>query len=233
MPSSAPSARRSTTVFGIAVSELFILLLFLVILLWIATTPAKSDTADLRIAALEAKIKELDGEVKKLRTENTRLKSDLEQRDFLISLLWKLYEKKPITLSPNPEVRRKQIDVAVAEAKKREESGGRGHANCLGKGSGALFRLTINDEGVSVQSIGEAANEKISQIPAAFTLVTARVVSVQKFDELSSSILKWSNAQKPTCRFDVTFVDKTTTKVTYRAAEKAMDKSFYKREVDG
>jgi hypothetical protein len=232
MSSPAPSATRSAAVFGIAVSELFVLLLFLVIIVWIATIHEKSETVDGRIAAHE-RIKELEQEVKKLQSENTQLKKDLEQRDYLIGLLWKLYEKKPVTLSPDPDKRRGQIDVLIGTAVEREESGGRGHANCLGKGGGPLFRLTISADSVSVQSAGPAANEKINQIPGARELVRLGVVPIPKFDELSSSIFDWSNAQKPRCRFDVTFVDRTTTKAQYRAAEKAMDKSFYKKEVDG
>jgi hypothetical protein len=234
MSALAPSRQRSTTVFGIALSELFILLLFLVILLWIATMPAKSETGDLRLAALEARIKQLEDEVRELRIENAQLKTDIDERDRLLKLLWQLYEKKPITLTPGTAEWRDWLNNWYANAQKREEMGGRGHPNCLGKGNGALFRLTIADQGVSVQSASEIATKAITNIPAAHELISLGTVSVQRFDELGTQIRKWSDQQTPACRFDVVFVDKTTLlKAPYAAAIRAIDNNFYKKEVRG
>jgi len=233
MSNIVPSTRRSSTVFGIAVSELFILLLFLVILLWIASTPTKLDRADLPISSLEARIKELEREVRTLRSANDQLKQDLELRDRLIGMLSKAYVKKPFTLQPDPYVQREKIREMIAQMEQREELGARGHANCLGKNAGALFRLTLSDREISVQSTGVARDDKVSQIPAALELLNLKAVSIQRFNDLCYEIWKWSDAQKPACRFDVTFIDKTTTKDSYRAAEKAMDRCFYKREISG
>jgi len=233
MSASAPSSLRSTTVFGIAVSELFILLLFLVILLWVATTPAKSEV-NLRVSELEARIKQLEDDLKKLGAENSQLRKELEESDLLLRVLWQLYEKKPVTLTPGTAEWRDWLKKWYADAQKREESGGRGHPNCLGRGAGALFRLTIMDDGLLVQAAGDVASQRINEIPAARELVTLRTVSVQKFDELGTQIRRWSDQQKPACRFDVTFVDKTTLlKEPYAAAIKAIDNNFYKREVRG
>src|SRR4051812_27912898 len=121
--SAAPSAQRSTTVFGIALSELFILLLFVAILLWVATIPAKSETAELRIVALEAKLKAMEEELAKLRAENGRLTAELQERDRLLALLWQIYEKKPVTLTPGTADWRKWVLTWQVKAEQVEATG--------------------------------------------------------------------------------------------------------------
>ena len=96
------------------------------------------------------------------------------------------------------------------------------------------MRLTVTDDGFLIQPMyGDSSAPIVDKIPAARELVSLRNVPVQKFEELGKQILDWSLKQVPSCRFDVTYVDKTTQKPTYRAAEKAMDRYFYKRELDG
>lgn len=230
----APSKQRNATVFGMAVTELFVLLLFFVVFLWIATAPAKTLPPNLRIAALEEKVNKLEADIKKLKHENHDLRLELRERDDQLKLLWEIYKKKPVPVTPGTPEWRKFLNEWYKELQNAATTGGRGHANCLGVGAGALLRLTIFDDGIAVQAVyGDGDRALVETVPAIRELIAMNRVSVSQLDEFGGRILQWSDSRKPACRFDVTYVDKATQKAPYVAALRVIDRSFYKSERRG
>jgi hypothetical protein len=225
-----PSKQRNASVFGVALTELFMLLLFLVVFLWIATAPQKAlpndisyDVLQQRLAALEDKHKELMGKL-------AEVEGKLRQRDDQLKLLWEIYKKKPVTISPGSPEWEKWLEAWYQEVQKG--LGGRGHANCLGKG--ALLRLTVLDEGIAVDRAWSEVHEPlVTGVAAVKQLVAEKRLPIARFEELGAQIIEWSEKQQPKCRFDVMFVDKATLKEPFAAAIRAIDRVFYKSETRG
>jgi hypothetical protein len=239
MAAPAPSKIRSSALFGVALTELFVLLLFLVIFLWIATIPAKTPSLNASYELLKQQLAQLQEENKKLTQRVSELERLIRERDAMLKLLWELYKKKPVPITLGPKeweefLRnwRKEAEKELKDKEAKQGAGaGRGHVNCLGKG--VALRLVWLDDGIEVERgpWTDAHSAMIAMVPAIGKLVAAGKVTHAQFHTLGLQIRDWSENRQPKCRFDVTFLDKTTQKQPYRAAERAVDVAFYKAEI--
>src|SRR4051812_14990081 len=100
MGSPSPSKQRNAAVFGVALTELFVLLLFLVIFLWIATAPKQLIPRDVPYDVLSQQLSNLKKQLEETLRKLIDLQGMVRQRDAQLKLLWELYKKKPITLTP-------------------------------------------------------------------------------------------------------------------------------------
>lgn len=230
----SPSKQRNASVFGIALTELFILLLFLAIFLWVATAPAKTLPTDVRIAHLEKRLKEFEEEQKRSLTKIAHLENELRGRDDQLKLLWEYYKRKPLTLSPGTPEWKKWLDQWHEELKKGPGLGGRGHANCLGRGAGPILTITARDDGIAIQpELAVAQNSAMLAPSGVPELASRKFMSIAQFELLGEKVLHWSDRQQPVCRFDVIFVDQATQKKPYADTIKAIDRVFYKKQRAG
>lgn len=232
----APSKLRSATVFSVALTELFVLLLFLVIFLWIATAPRKTLSPDVPYNVLKEQLANLQEENKKLTQRVGELEKLVRERDDMLKLLWEIYKKKPVPVTPGTKdweqwLKDWQKELKDKELKQGAGAGGRGHVNCLGKG--IALRLVWLDDGFEVErgTWTDAHSAVIASIPAIGKLVAAGKVTHAEFHALGTLILDWSEKHQPKCRFDISFSDRTTQKDSYKAAERAVDRVFYKSEI--
>lgn len=228
-----PSTLRSAAVFGVALTELFVLLLFLVIFLWIATAPKKAILPDVPYNVLKDQLTKVQEEKKKLIQRVDELEKKIRERDQTLNLLWEIYKKKPVLLTPGSKEWEEWLKNWLKELAQMQAAGagGRGHVNCLGKGN--VLRLVWLDDGFEVErgpwTLAHSA--VIATVPAIGKLVAAGKVTHAEFHGLSTQILAWSENRQPKCRFDITFFDKTIGKDSYKVAERAVDLVFYKSEI--
>jgi hypothetical protein len=228
----APSKVRSAVVFGIALTELFVLLLLVVVFLWAATAQHNKLEENVVEAALKRKLDDLQLRFDRTSDALKDAESRLKKRDEQLRMLWRLYEKTPLTISPGSAEWEKTIDDWYARARRGVEEGGRGHANCLQHG--AVMQVTIYDDGIEAQPRWTPEQDSlISQVPALRQMTARGRMSVAQFDQLGSEVLAWSDGRKPRCRFDVLFKDASTQKAPYASALRAIDRTFYKSEIRG
>lgn len=226
----SPSKQRNEAVFAIALTELFVLLLFLVVFLWIATVPRQDVPRDLTIEHLERQVEELERLEADLRREVQAQKDMIRLRDAQLAALWQLYKSEKLVLTPGTREWEEWLKRWMIEVNKGLEAGGRGHSNCLGKG--AVGTAIATDDGIEfVPGWTDAQSGTIALVPSFAELSKAGVIPVRTFERVVEPILTWSDGRKPRCRFDILFRDVTTQKKTYVEALRAIDRVFYKSQI--
>lgn len=212
-------AVRRAQVFGISLTEMMLILLFLMFLVAKSNGPAvDSCKAELEIcqkraAELERKKAEAESTIAKLKRENEKF------RQWVRTLLIALNERPLPADDPNFEF--------DAEGKIAKVRAGVGRPNCLTSTEGAfLLSLLMEDGFVTATRLWSEKDEaSVARVPDAQELLRRGRIPFPAFLESAASI---SRANKD-CVFHVRIVDRTTTKETFKPQLLQIESHFRRR----
>lgn len=219
MKSSDRSAIRRAQVFGISLTEMMLILLFLMFLAAKSSGSvtdvcrAELDACKKRSAELERQQEQAKKEIAALKNENDKL------RQWVRTLLIALNEKPLAVDDPN--------FIFDAEGKIARVRAGVGRPNCLVSGEGTLLLSLLMEDGYVTASRlwGEKDDGAVAALPAVQDLIRRGRISFPLFIERAASI---SGAHKD-CVFHVRIVDKTTTKETFKPQLLQIESHFRRR----
>lgn len=217
--------RRRAELLGITITELTIVLLF-VLFVYSQEGDRDLQNAQAKIDALEKDNKELVGKNRDLKKELRENKERLALMERLLRLLEAQTEYFNIE---HDKVTYENADEYVQKIE-AQINGGRDKPNCLPENQ-YLLSVWMGDDGFTVAKIGVEAPERLeSELQAMVgTFDRKEQMRTKEAAQAFKTIFAWSVEHE--CRFFVELYDKTTRKDTFVRNSDMIEKYFYRKKM--
>lgn len=213
----AESRRRSSLVFGIALTEMILILLFFMFLVAKNAVDSKNATIDFS-AACGVRLDACQADLAKARSSSGTLEEQVARLKQWVASLMQSLGLRP--LSPGDPA-----FLADLERRAREGRGGFGRPNCM-EGAGHLLELRMEDGAVAVtRRFWSRADELGAAARPAAALADAGRLPFADFERLAGEIAR----ARSDCMFSVLVDDRTSRKETYKPQLLALEKYFRRR----